>query len=133
MRQEIGSHFWAAETGDRPFEPLADAALVLSGRTALDYIIRDIRTKREVRRACLPSYCCASMIEPFIRNGVEVAFYDVVYEDCRLRYDLGDVPSCEIGLVMQYFGFGGGDAGGGGRPPQGAGHDRYRGLHPFDF
>ena len=107
MKKEIGSYFWDAETSDKPFTPFGgiEAAYVMSGRTALDYILRDIKSKKRIRRAYLPSYCCDTMMVPFLQHGIEVCFYDVVYNEHQLQVDVADVSSGDIGLVIQYFGF----------------------------
>lgn len=102
---EIGSEFWeASDTGKKKY--------LLSGRTALEYIIRDILEKHHVASVLMPSYCCHTMIEPFIRHGIEVRFYDVYFEKSRgLRAELpGEWDALEnhdneIFYYMTYFGF----------------------------
>lgn len=99
---EIGSEFW-----EKCFPDLfikkekQNIAYLLSGRTALDYIIKDIKATQTFRKAMLPSYCCESMIEPFIRNDVEVQFYTVTQDE--IDYPENDA---EVILLIDYFGYG---------------------------
>ena len=53
----------------------SDNTFVFSGRTAIETVLRDIGN--QAQKALLPSYCCESMIEPFYKTGIEVAFYPV--------------------------------------------------------
>ena len=98
--KEIGSEFWDAS-------PCAgETKYFLAGRTALDFIIRDILAGDKAERALLPSYCCETMIEPFIRNGIRVRFYDVYYhEEYGLKIELPEPEEKEIFYAMRYFGF----------------------------
>ena len=82
--KEIGSEFWF------DFEPKdiacnSQETLVLSGRTAIDVIIKYILKTRKVRNVYLPAYCCNSMIDPFIRNAIDVKLYDMDF-DGKLQY-----------------------------------------------
>ncbi len=95
---EIGSEFWAPDVRRK-------TQVFLSGRTALDFIIRDILAQEKVQRALLPSYCCHTMIEPFLRNGLAVRFYDVFPNEKGLTGALPDARDGEVLLVMSYFGY----------------------------
>lgn len=78
----------------------------LSGRTALAAILDDINVPVPIKRAYIPSYCCESMIEPFLRKGIEVSFYSVGLSDqnkFEVEYDYNH--GCDVVLVMHYFGF----------------------------
>lgn len=100
MLKEIGSEFWNEGPVRR------DRVYLLSGRTALDYIIRDILKHYNVKSALLPSYCCHTMIEPFFRHGISVRFYDVYFDDIEgLSVDVPKVREDEIFYFMTYFGF----------------------------
>lgn len=106
MNREIGSEFWAADlrgTG----HPITEKAhrILLSGRTALDFIIRDIKALKGIKTVYMPSYCCHTMIQPFIDNGVAVEFYEVSFENGRYVYDINIHNQCDAVLIMQYFGF----------------------------
>ncbi len=100
MVKEIGSEFWS----DGPVK--CNQAYLLSGRTALEFIICDIQKQYSVRSVLLPSYCCHTMIEPFVRHGLAVRFYDV-YMDERfgLSVDIPEICEQEIFYYMTYFGF----------------------------
>ena len=100
MRSEIGSEFWEAA----PIKN--DKKFFLSGRTALDYIIRDILSDYSMTSVLLPSYCCDTMIEPFCKNGMNVRFYDVYFDDhVGLCVDIPEPQPHEIFYYMKYFGY----------------------------
>jgi hypothetical protein len=106
MGNEIGSEFWKADVTEKdqliinqPHE------FLLVGRTALNYILQDIRASKKVKSAYLPSYCCHTMIKPFIDNEISVEFYDITIENGQYRYDIDFDTECDIVLIMQYFGF----------------------------
>lgn len=100
MKKEIGSEFCEAEHQEN------DKKYFLSGRTALDYIIRDIKKSYMVKSVLLPSYCCHTMIEPFVRNGIDVRFYDVFPdEESGLQVSVPEAKKHEIFYHMLYFGY----------------------------
>ena len=100
MLKEIGSEFW----NDGPVR--RDRVYLLSGRTALEYIIRDILKYHDVKSVLLPSYCCHTMIEPFSRHGILVRFYDVYYDEINgLSIEIPRAKENEIFYNMTYFGF----------------------------
>lgn len=98
---EIGSEFWERypRYSDQEFDNVRH---FLSGRIALEFIIKDIMCEREVKSAFLPSYCCDSMIEPFERNNILVRFYPV--DTQGISYDFAN--SCDLVLLLDYFGYG---------------------------
>lgn len=112
--KEIGSEFW---TGCTPrskegysMRPMSiyeqhpyKVVETLSGRTALEHIV-EILVRRGQRKAYLPSYCCHTMIEPFISHGVEVIFYDVEYTDSGLHRVVEESADYDVILLMDYFG-----------------------------
>lgn len=108
---EIGSEFWTGSTkcdgsGVEAFLPPGfNIQYVLSGRTALDIIITDIRKSGKYKKAYLPSYCCYSMIEPFISNDVAIEYYDVVFSEKGILFQFNIDNDCDIVLLMNYFGF----------------------------
>lgn len=105
---EIGSEFWDVPTREEPNHlfPI-NASWYVSGRSALSAVIEDARLSRRVRSAALPSWCCESMVEPFVAAGIDVEFYHVGLGREGVRQTLGDVPDCDLLLVMGYFGFDG--------------------------
>jgi len=90
--REIGSEYWDIPVGKDNIFP-KDTAWFLSGRSALTFIVRDIKTKWDVKTAALPFWCCDSMIIPFIKEGIDVLFYNK------------DIPECDLLLTMEYFGY----------------------------
>lgn len=98
--KEIGSEFW-------PRYEVVDVAAssnevhLLSGRTALHFIICDILLCREAKRALLPSYCCDSMILPFIQADIEVNFYPVDRFGIEYPYE----NDADIVLLLDFFGY----------------------------
>ncbi len=97
--KEIGSSFELINTNG------SDTRFFLSGRTALEFIIRDILAQGSVGTVFMPSYCCHSMLEPFVRHGLSVKFYDVFFEDNTLRAALPNPKSEDIFFYIKYFGF----------------------------
>lgn len=98
---EIGSEFWKRKN----YFIKGNETLFQSGRTALEAIIRDAIKNYAVTSAILPSYCCDSMIEPFIRNNISVRFYEISFgSDNQLRAVLPEAREHEIILFMTYFG-----------------------------
>lgn len=97
---EIGSEFWFEK--DYIIDPAEQ--FFLSGRTALDAIIRDAKQAFDIKRALLPSYCCDSMIIPFLRNKIQVRFYDVSLHCNILSVNIPKAQESEMLLIMDYFG-----------------------------
>jgi hypothetical protein len=100
MKYEIGSEFWEAA-------PLkSNIVYLMSGRTALEFIICDILKTHYINSVLLPSYCCHTMVEPFIRHNISVRFYDVFYDPkIGICADIPDYNKNEIFYYMTYFGF----------------------------
>ncbi len=113
MLTEIGSEFWEYPAPEITVHNLPSwlkwgdfNRLFVSGRTALDHIIMDIKATQEFRIIYMPSYCCHTMIEPFESNGVKVLFYDVlVDEESGLHFDIDYNTECDGVFVINYFGF----------------------------
>lgn len=101
MSKEIGSEFWNAGSQRE------DSVYLLSGRTALEFIIRDILRNHNINSVLLPSYCCHTMIEPFCRHGIHVRFYDVFCgDDGGLSADVPEIRKNDVFYYLTYFGFG---------------------------
>ncbi len=105
FRDEIGSEFW-----DVPLNPQTgylfhnkNLRWFLSGRIALYAIIEDILSSRRLENIYLPSWCCESMVLPFIENGVKVKFYPVYMKDKVFTVDFPE--NGDAILVMDYFGY----------------------------
>ncbi len=106
FRDEIGSEFWSVPTSKIENDCFnADTKWFLSGRSALASIISDIQSKNTVKRVAMPSWCCDSMIKPFIDAEIEVSFYPVYFENGNLKQDFSYVKNCDIVFLMDYFGY----------------------------
>lgn len=111
MHDEIGSEFW--KTNDftlfnkqRTVRDTYEKKYFVSGRTALDYILKDVKKKHGLKRAWLPSYCCHTMIEPFMSNGFDVSFYNISWTNTKgLMAKNINMKKGEILYLMEYFGY----------------------------
>ncbi|MBQ6066480.1 MAG: hypothetical protein IJK89_06625 [Clostridia bacterium] len=106
--KEIGSEFWAypplseKENGLFP----SDTLWLGAGRQAFPLIAEDIRRRQPFGTVALPSWCCHSMIEPFLELGIEPLFYDVLpAPEGGLRYVFPPAGTADAILVMDYFGY----------------------------
>jgi len=98
--REIGSEFWDVPQTEKENGIFPESIQwCLSGRSALQAIIAELRGCRTV---AMPSWCCASMIKPFVEAGMEVHFYPVYFDE-----DLMQVVSldCDVLFLMNYFGY----------------------------
>ena len=104
MQKEIGSEFWSIPLQSNNNDIFPTSCIwFLSGRMALSYILLDIKRKYSIKIATLPSWCCDSMIKPFLNAGFDVNFYSVRYEKNSF---IQKIPSnSELILIMDYFGF----------------------------
>lgn len=98
--REIGSEFWQAEGGAAY---AAQGSDYLSGRTALAAVALDLK-QQGLCRICLPDYCCESMIEPFLREKMEIGFYSVSADGSGLTAALEETAGFEAVLLVDYFG-----------------------------
>lgn len=107
---EIGSEFWL-ENKDRTgkikysIDENKNKILFMSGRTAIDYALDMIVKKTEVKNVYFPSYCCDSMLAPFLKRNLTIEFYDVSFKDGRFFYDIDCNKKCNVFFAMNYFGF----------------------------
>ncbi len=101
---EIGSEFILAETNTKTFFKLDNMHLYASGRSALNTIIKDIISDNSKHSAYFPSYCCHSMLEPFIKNDVDISFYEVFVNENGFYCDYRET-NCDIVFLIDYFGF----------------------------
>lgn len=105
--KEIGSEFWSIPLSSKKNQVAFPRNVVwyLSGRSALNAILDDICKHKRIKTAALPSWCCDSMIKPFISHGIEVSFYPIYLDDeHRLKQDVRDF-GCDAILALDYFGF----------------------------
>ena len=112
---EIGSEF-AIERCPLPIEKgqecvpgffdfPGESVLVLSGRTAIDLICKDILASGMARNVYMPAYCCSSMTEPFMKNGMAVEFYDVFFDGGTLDFVIDEKKEVDVLYLVNYFGF----------------------------
>ncbi len=96
---EIGSEFWTIESSKK------ETRFFVAGRTALDFIIRDIMAERTIGTVFLPALCCHSMIEPFLRNGLSVEFFDINFENGILKANVPNLTENDLFFHIKYFGY----------------------------
>ena len=84
--REIGSEFWLKDIPTQHIEDLPqwlnvgdDRQFLLSGRTAIDFVLEDI--SQDISCVYMPSYCCESILQPFVDKEIHIEFYDVVISD----------------------------------------------------
>ena len=98
--REIGSEFWNTPTTLKNNNIFPDNTnWFLAGRSALQAIIKELRGCRTVG---MPSWCCDSMIKPFLDAGLDVNFYPVYAEKGLIQEVQGN---CDALLVMDFFGY----------------------------
>lgn len=98
---EIGSEFWdvpIVHDGNDLFPESTQG--FLAGRSALQAIIKELGGARSIS---LPSWCCDSMIKPFVDAGLEVCFYPVYWSDGHLIQKWSF--DCDILFLIDYFGY----------------------------
>lgn len=101
MAKEIGSEFWDVPTVNKNNGLFPEKTVwFLSGRIALRSIIQEI--KRVCHSVAMPSWCCGSMIKPFVDAGLEVHFYPVYWQNGLVRELRMD---CDALFIMDYFGY----------------------------
>lgn len=101
MMREIGSEFWdipVIEKQNGLF--LESTQWYISGRSVLQAIIAELG---EVRSVSLPSWCCDSMIKPFVDAGYIIHFYPVVVENRELVQEVK--TDTDVLFLMDYFGY----------------------------
>lgn len=104
--REIGSEFWdvPVKVKENGFFS-ANTSWFMSGRGALKCILESELKKGTLKKACLPSWCCDSMITPFLEKGVEVSFYPVTIENGKLTRKFDVAANSDILFLMDWFGY----------------------------
>ena len=98
--REIGSEFWDVPITEKQNSLFPKSTQwFLSGRNALQAIIKELK---ECHTVAMPSWCCDSMIKPFLEAGVEVHFYPVYWHDGLVQEISLD---CDVLLLIGYFGY----------------------------
>ena len=101
MAREIGSEFWDVPITDQQNNLFPESTQwFLSGRSALQSIIAELG---EARSVSLPSWCCDSMIKPFVEAGYALHFYPMVFENGKLVQKI-EFDS-DVLFIMDYFGY----------------------------
>ncbi len=102
---EIGSEFWLEEYKklNNNYVQKQNEILLMSGRTAIDFAIEILQKK--IEKVYMPSYCCDSMLVPFLDKKIEIEFYDVIFENGRIMYNIDLNKECDLFFGMNYFGF----------------------------
>lgn len=104
--RNIGGEFYSPDIVKKPILDVRSfGRLFLSGRTALEHILRDICVEGCPKTVCMPSYCCDSMITPFLLHHIKVYFYDVFWMDGKICGAYDSEKKYDIVLVMNYFGY----------------------------
>lgn len=107
---EIGSEFWLENGYEKnkvkyEIDENENKLLLMSGRTAIDYALDIITRKREIKKVYFPSYCCQSMLDPFLERKIEIDFYDVSFKNGSFVYSIDCNKICDIFFAMNYFGY----------------------------
>lgn len=98
--KEIGGEFWNVPvTKSRNTLFPSNTKWFLSGRSALKAIIKELRG---IETVAMPSWCCDSIIKPFIDAGISVNFYPIHYKNGFVQDITYD---CDALFVMDFFGY----------------------------
>lgn len=106
---EIGSEYWkydgTLDCDNSKFWNIGkDNKFLLSGRTAIYYVLKNILLENTVQKVYFPSYSCNSMAQAFEDLGMQIEYYDVYYND-GLKYNINLDEECDIFFAMNYFGY----------------------------
>ena len=101
MNREIGSEFFDVPVAYSKTGIFPDSTQwFVSGRSALKAIIQELKNCHTVS---MPSWCCDSMIKPFVDAGMEISFYPVYWGGDRLVQELW--LDSDVLFLMDYFGY----------------------------
>lgn len=87
---------------------LQSSVLTGAGRSSIDLALSKLQLGRD--RMCppivyFPSYCCQSMLDPFIRWGFEFKFYNVILSNGGdIHYEIDEHADCDLFYATSYFG-----------------------------
>lgn len=105
---EIGSEFWLEDyikNKETKKWTVKNEMFFLSGRTAIDYAIDILERNKKINVVYFPSYCCNSMLQPFLERNITIEFYKVSFENGNMIYDIDCKKKCDVFFAMNYFGF----------------------------
>lgn len=98
--REIGSEFWDVPIAQKSINLFPESTRwFLSGRSALQAIVGELKNYHTV---AIPSWCCDSMVKPFVDAGMAVQFYPVYWQE-NLVQEIG--LDCDVLFLMDYFGY----------------------------
>lgn len=104
VKCEIGSEFWDVPICNKPCGVWNKSTQwFLFGRSALQAVIKDMRKQKAINTVSIPSWCCHTMIKPFVEADIDVYFYPVYYNGSKLVQQL--FLDCDAILLMDYFGY----------------------------
>ena len=103
-KEEIGSDFWKIELQKNDNGYFGDKyQWFISGRMAFNYILKDIAKRKKINSIAIPSWCCDTMIDPIIKNNIDVLFYSVTFNDDQLVKNIN--VEADVLLDIDYFGY----------------------------
>lgn len=104
--REIGSEFCLAEEAecDNEFFRGYNVQHMRSGRDALYYVLKEIQKNCLKKTAYLPAYICSSILEPFLKLGFKIIYYDIDFE-LRPVFDDKVLDEIDILFFGGYFGY----------------------------
>lgn len=98
--REIGSEFWDVPITNQKNNLFPKSTQwFLSGRSALQAIVKELKGYHTV---AMPSWCCDSIIRPFVNAGLAVYFYPVYYKN-RIIQEIS--LDSDVLFIMDYFGY----------------------------
>ena len=99
-RREIGSEFWDVPLSEKKNSLFPNSTQwFISGRSALQSIILELG---EFHSVAMPSWCCDSIVKPFVDAGMKVSFYPVLF-DGKLTQEI--TFDCDVLFLIDYFGY----------------------------
>lgn len=100
--KEIGSEFWNVPLSDKENGVFPKKGQwYLSGRIGLKAVIQDLKAIK-AKTVAVPSWCCHTMITPFLDAEMKVYFYPVYYDNGLVQEIRLD---CDVLFLMDYFGY----------------------------
>jgi len=100
---EIGSEFWLEDNYNKK-RIKSEVDYFFLGRMALKVILLNLK-EEGLQSVLFPSYCCSSMLNPFVEAGFEIDFYNVDYINGVLSYDINKCSKADIFFATNYFGY----------------------------
>lgn len=101
------------DSGEHDYiSPLKEGSVVpfMSGRCAILYALRDLEATHKLDsgkvsfKAYLPAYTCETVLNAFLKDGVDVRFYRVD-EALRPHWDSAVLNSSDVLLLSGYYGY----------------------------